>query len=315
MVGAARAGQGARAWELRQRLPARVAHATSFTYTGLDGRKVPVLVGDGVLDGFVEAATAEHDRILGVSGRPTASTSLGTYQSNTVARMLDGDDGTWFWSDGAPAEGDHVTVDLGQSTDIGEITLAMGKPGSTDDYLHAGVLEYSADGTSWEKLTDFSGRADVTATPPAGTKARYVRARATAGQTSWVVVREFHVTTAHATVSGNPPAATGSALDSAADGDPGTVYRAARAPEAGESLEIGLGAARAVGSVTVLRPAGAEGVADIQLRSADGGWLTAGRLGGPYTRIDTHGRTADAVRLVWRAGSPAPQIAEVVVGK
>lgn len=315
MVEAARAGKGAQSWELRQQLPAQVEKAKSFVYTGLDGRKVPVLVGDGVLDAFIGAATAEDDRILGVSGRPTASTNLGTYQSNPVSRILDGDDSTYFWSDGAPAVDDQLTVDLGESRDIGDITLAMGKPGSTEDYLHAGVLEYSADGKSWQQLTAFSEKADVTATPPAGTKARYVRARATADQTSWVVVREFHVTTTQGTVTGNPPAATGSALGSAADGDPGTVYRAARAPEAGESVETGLGAARTVGSVTVLRPAGSKGAADIQLRSADGGWRTVGKLGGPYTRIDTHGRTADAVRLAWRGGAAAPQIAEVVVGK
>ncbi|MFD4777882.1 beta-N-acetylglucosaminidase domain-containing protein, partial [Streptomyces sp. NPDC058427] len=314
MVEAARAGKGARAWELRQQLPAQVEKAKSFVYTGLDGGKVPVHVGDGVLDAFIGAATAEHDRTLGVSGRPTASTNLGTYQTNDVSRVLDGDDSTYFWSDGAPAVDDQLTVDLGGSRGIGDIALAMGKPGSTDDYLHAGVLEYSADGRSWERLADFSGQADVTAAPPAGTKARYVRARATADQTSWVVVREFHVTTTQATVTGNPPAATGSALASAADGDPGTVYRAARAPGTGESLEIGLGAARAAGTVTVLQPAGSGSAADIQLRNGDGGWRTVGKLAGPYTRIDTRGGTADAVRLAWRKGAPAPQIAEVVVG-
>lgn len=315
MVEAARAGKGAQAWELRQQLPAQVEKATSFVYTGLDGRKVPVLVGDGELDGFIEAATAEHDRILGVSGRPTASTNLGTYQSNSVARMLDGDDSTYFWSDGAAAADDQLTVDLGGSRDIGDITLAMGKPGSADDYLHAGVLEYSADGKSWKQLTAFSGKPDVTATAPAGTKARYVRARATAAQGSWVIVREFHVATTDGAVTGNPPATAASALRSAADGDPGTVYRAARAPEVGESLVVALGTARAVGSVTVLQPAGAGESADIQLRDADGGWRTVGRLNGPYTALHTAGRTADAVRLAWRQGSAAPQVAEVVVGK
>ncbi|TXS04180.1 beta-N-acetylhexosaminidase [Streptomyces sp. col6] len=315
MVEAARAGKGAQAWKLRQQLPAQVERAASFTYTGLDGRKVPVLVGDGQLDGFVDAATAEYDRLLGVSGRPTASTSLGTYQSNTVARVLDGDDSTYFWSDGAPAAGDQLTVDLGESRAIGDVTLAMAKPGSTDDYLHEGVLEYSADGSSWQKLADFSGRPDVTATPPAGTKARYVRARATAGQNSWVVVREFQVTTTDGAVTGNPPAATGSSLRAAADGDPGTVYRAARAAGNGESLEVDLIAERPVGSVTVLRPEGSEGTADVQLRTADGTWRTVGRLRGAYTAIDTAGRTADAVRLAWRAGEAAPQVAEVVVGR
>ncbi|MFH8476052.1 beta-N-acetylglucosaminidase domain-containing protein [Streptomyces sp. NPDC018000] len=313
MVEAARAGKGAQAWELRQQLPAQVTAAKSFTYTGLDGRKVPVAVGDGVLDRFIDAANAEHDRILGVSGRPTASTSLGTYQSNTLARMLDGDDSTYFWSDGSPAAGDQITVDLGRARDIGDITLAMAKPGSTDDYLHEGVLEYSADGQSWQQLTAFSGKPDVTATVPAGTKARYVRARATADQENWLVVREFGVATEDGAVTGGPPAATGSSLRAASDADPGTVYRAARAPEAGEALEVGLVAARAVRSVTVLQPAGVAGRADIQLRGTDGTWQTVGALVGPYTEVPTAGRTADAVRLVWSAGSAAPQIAEVVV--
>lgn len=315
MVEAARDGNGAEAWTLRQELPGQVARAKSFTYTGLGGGKVPVLVGDGKLDGFIDAATAEHDRVLGVSGGPVATTNLGTYSTNSVARILDGDDSTYFWSDGAPAAGDQITVDLGESRDIGDITLAMGKPGSADDYIHAGVLEYSADGTTWQQLTAFSGKPDVTATPPAGTKARYVRARATAGQNSWVVVREFRVATTDGAVTGNPPAATGSALRSAVDGDPGTVYRGARAPEAGESLDVGLVSARAVTSVTVLQPAGSAAAADVQLRDTDGTWRTVGALDGAYTRIDTAGRTADAVRLAWRAGSEAPQIAEVVVGE
>lgn len=257
-----------------------------------------------MLDGFIDKATAEHDRIIGVSGRPTASTSLGTYQTNTVARMIDGDDSTYFWSSGAPAAGDQVTVDLGRVREIGGISLPMAKPGSTDDYLHDGVLEYSAEGQTWQQLTAFSGKPDVTATAPAGTKARYVRARATAGQTNCAV-------------TGGPSAAAGSALRSAADGDLGTVYRAARAPEAGEALELGLGSARSVGSVTVLQPAGSNALADIQLRGTDGTWRTVGALDGPYTRVTPADRTADAVRLAWRAwraGSAAPQIAELVVG-
>ncbi|MFD5189457.1 beta-N-acetylglucosaminidase domain-containing protein [Streptomyces sp. NPDC058357] len=313
MVQAARAGKGAQAWELRQRLPAQVTAAKAFTYTGLDGRKVPVLVGDGVLDRFIDAADAEHDRILGVSGRPSVSTDLGTYQSNAAARMLDGDDSTYFWSDGAPATGDGITVDLGRVRDIGTVTLAMGKPGSTEDYLHQGVLEFSADGQSWQQLTAFSGKPDVTATAPAGTRARYIRARATAGQDNWLVVREFSVPTDDGEVTGGPPAATGSALRAAFDGDPGTVYRASRAPEAGETLELGIGAARAVPSVTVLQPSGSKGRADIQLRGTDGTWRTIGTLDGPYTRVGAAGRTADAVRLAWHTGSAAPQIADVVV--
>ncbi|MCN9244872.1 beta-N-acetylglucosaminidase domain-containing protein [Streptomyces sp. RY43-2] len=313
MVEAARAGKGAQAWELRQQVPAQVTAAKSFTYTGLDGRAVPVVVVDGVLDRFIDAANAEYDRILGISGRPTASATLGTWQSNAPARMLDGDDSTYFWSDRSPAAGDGVTVDLGRTRELGDITLAMAKPTSPDDYLHEGVLEYSVDGQTWQQLAAFAGKPDVTATVPAGTSARYVRARATADQENWLVVREFDVTTKDGAVTGGPPAATGFSLRAAADADPNTVYRAARAPEAGDALQTGIEHTGPVRSVTVLRPTGTTGRGDIQLRGTDGTWRTIGTLDGAYTKVSAGGRSADAVRLLWGTGTAAPQVAEVVV--
>ncbi|MDG4862102.1 beta-N-acetylglucosaminidase domain-containing protein, partial [Streptomyces sp. T-3] len=212
MVGAARDGDGAAAWQLRRELPELVKKAGSFTTTKPGGGTVPVLLGDGVLDVFVDDAIAEHDRLLGVAGRPKATSTLGTYQDNPPSRMTDGDDTTYYWSNGAPKAGTSVALDLRKSRELGEVRLAMGKPGSTNDYLHAGVLEYSEDGTEWKALTSFSGKAEVTFTPPAGTQARYVRARATAGQDYWLVVREFSVAGAGVEVSGGPPAEAGSAL-------------------------------------------------------------------------------------------------------
>ncbi|GAA1502569.1 hypothetical protein GCM10009730_01160 [Streptomyces albidochromogenes] len=313
LVGLARDGEGAAAWDQRQRLPALVAAAKSFTYTDLEGRKIPVVVGEGVLDTFTEDAAAEHDRLLGVTGAVKGLTNLPTYQGNTVARMLDGDDSTFFWSNRATATGDHVTVDLRKEREIGAITLAMGKPGSVNDYMRQGVLEYSTDGSSWEQLATFSSKAVVTATAPAGTEARYVRARATAGQTNWLVVREFAVETKDASVTGGPPPAAGSGLRAAADGDVTSVYRAARAPEPDEALQVDLGGAREVLSVTVLRPKGSTAHADVQVRAADGDWRTVGELAGAYRQFTVGGDAVSAVRLLWSEGGSAPQIAEVVV--
>ncbi|MBT2509354.1 beta-N-acetylglucosaminidase domain-containing protein [Streptomyces sp. ISL-98] len=313
LVGEARDGEGADAWKLRQRLPGLVATAKSFTYTDLDGRRIPVVVGDGVLDKFIEDAAAEHDRLLGVTGSVKGLTSLGTYQGNVISRMLDGDDSTYFWSSRAVRAGDHVTVDLRKEREIGEISLAMAKPGSVNDYLRQGVLEYSSDGTSWEQLGAFSGTPTVDATAPAGTKARYVRARATAGQTNWLVVREFSVETLDAAVSGGPPAATGSSLRAAADGDVGTAYRAARASEPGEALQVALGGVRAVKSVTVLQPEGGAARAAVQVRGEDGAWRTVGQLRRAYGEFRVGGAPVSDVRLLWAAGTGAPVIAEVVV--
>ncbi|MEU6737357.1 beta-N-acetylglucosaminidase domain-containing protein [Streptomyces physcomitrii] len=312
MLTAARSGETARAWKLRQKLPRLLAHASSFTVDVLDGRKVRALVAEGVADTFADEATAAFDRLLGVPGRPKAGSDLGTYQSNAPARMTDGDDLTYYWSDGAPGPGDAVTLDLRSVRELGTVTLAMGTPGSPEDYLHKGVLEYSADGKDWKELETFTGREEVTVTAPEGTEARYLRARASAAQENWLAVREFGISGRVAEVTGGPAAAEGSSLASAADGDPGTLYRAARAPEADESLTVTLESARELTSLTVLQPEGHAVAATVEVHGEEG-WRPVGEVARPFDRLDVKGG-ADAVRLRWRAGGAAPQIAEVIPG-
>ncbi|WP_344296537.1 discoidin domain-containing protein, partial [Streptomyces synnematoformans] len=312
----ARDGDGARAWRLRQRLPELVARAKAHVYTGLGGREVPVVVGEGVLDAFVADAAAAHDRSLGLPARPKGATNLGTYGGNTVDRMTDGDDSTFFWSDGSPGAGAWVSVDLHGEREIGTVSLAMAKPGSPDDYLHRGVLEYSADGETWTELAAFSGTPDVEATAPEGTKARYVRARATAGQGNWLVVREFTVSGGGSTaVTGGPPAAEGSSLAAAADGDTASAYRAARAAEAVEALDVRFAEPRAGRSLVVLRPQSAPAAgARMQVRNEpDGPWRTAGRPAGAYTELPVPGGAVAEVRLRWSHGGAVPQIRDVGV--
>ncbi|MFD3423984.1 beta-N-acetylglucosaminidase domain-containing protein [Streptomyces decoyicus] len=314
LIEATRAGDGAKAWQLRQRIPELVKDAKSFVYVDMSGKKVPVLVADGVLDTFVEDAVAAHDEALGVVGRPKGATDLSVYQDNAVSRMTDGDDATYFWSGAGPKAGSFVALDLHTERPLGAVRLAMGKSGSPDDYLRRGVLEYSSDNKNWRQLAAFDGKAEVRAEPPAGAKARYVRARATQAQDNWLVVREFTVAGADAvTVAGGPPAKAGSALRAAADGDPATVYRAGRAAQSGEALECTPDASRAARSVVVLRPEGAPaGAAEVEVRTG-GAWRTLGTLSGAYTRLAAGGGAVEAVRLVWRDGAASPEVNEVIL--
>ncbi|MFE6887744.1 beta-N-acetylglucosaminidase domain-containing protein [Streptomyces sp. NPDC057694] len=311
-----RAGHTAAAWTLRQRLPALIAQAKSYRYTDLNGNKIPVIVGEGVLDPFFAKVRDASNQRLGLPPQPTATTGLPVYNGNTPDRMTDGDDSTYFWSSRSPEAGESVGLDLGGQQPLGSVTVAMGKSGSTDDYLHQGVLEYSSDGTTWHALgTEFDGKATWTADAPSGTTARYVRARATADQSNWLVVREFTVARPdRPTVGGSPAPADGSSLAAAADGVPETAYRAASAPAQGDALTVTYAAPRAVSSVTVLRPDDATGSkARVQLR-VDGAWQTLGRLDGAVTtRPAPAGTSADAVRLVWDDGSAAPVVSEVIV--
>jgi hexosaminidase len=134
-------------------------------------------------------------REFAVSVRPAATptTSLPAYQSYLPANLVDGDVTSWFWSDGAPAVGGYVGVDLGAVRPLGAVDLLMANDASENDYLHSGVLEYSTNGSSWTPLLAFGGQNEVTASPPAGATARYVRARSTASQTYWLVADEFLV--------------------------------------------------------------------------------------------------------------------------
>jgi hyaluronoglucosaminidase len=305
MLLAQRAGKGAVAWSERQAFDAARAQADA----------IGNIVAPGVMPPFIARATSASDRWLGATGGGTRATAtMGQWQDNAPARMVDGDLSTFYWSDRAANPGDHVDVDLGSVQQISAIDLSMGKPTSLDDYLHHGVVEFSADGSTWTPVGSYADQAEIHATVPAGTKARYVRMRATAAQGSWVVVREFHVTADGGTVTtatGAPPAAGGSSLAKAVDGDAGSAYIADRAPQPGEALQVTFSRTRPLDKVAILQ-SGAPAAATVQVRAADGAWTTVGRLSGGYTEVDTHGVKTDAVRLAWAAGSPPPQINEVV---
>ncbi|MEW1656118.1 beta-N-acetylglucosaminidase domain-containing protein [Streptomyces sp. NPDC093707] len=60
LVRATRAGDAATARQLRARIPGLVQKATSYVYVDMKGKRIPVVVGDGVLDSFVARALAER---------------------------------------------------------------------------------------------------------------------------------------------------------------------------------------------------------------------------------------------------------------
>ncbi|WP_369204360.1 beta-N-acetylglucosaminidase domain-containing protein [Streptomyces sp. PU-14G] len=191
MLTAARDGDGERARQLRRDLPRLVRRAESHRYVDIDGERIPAVVGEGVLDSFVDDAVAAHDVLLGRTPRPKASTDMGTHQQHTPLRMTDADDATWYWNKTPMERGSYVRIDLRDTRPLGRVRLAMGAPGAEDDIIERGVLEYSADGAHWTRFASFHDTQEVTARPPEGTRARYVRARAVADQDALVAVRAF----------------------------------------------------------------------------------------------------------------------------
>ncbi|MEU7227665.1 beta-N-acetylglucosaminidase domain-containing protein [Streptomyces chrestomyceticus] len=81
MVQASRAGDDATAQRLRTRLTAQVTAAKSYVYVDMNGKRVPVLVANGVIDTFVADAIAEHD-----DGKRVAAPRQGRTQDGAPLR-------------------------------------------------------------------------------------------------------------------------------------------------------------------------------------------------------------------------------------
>ncbi|MGP3923011.1 beta-N-acetylglucosaminidase domain-containing protein [Streptomyces sp. 8N616] len=317
MLAAQREGDGAEAWASRQALPGLVEKAKSFTWTGLDpNRKVMVEI-DRPLEDFVQDALAESDRWLGIS-EVSPTTNLPPLDGRFPAtNMIDGDPETYFWGAAGAQPGHHVGVDLGRVKPVTGVEVRMAKSDSPDDYIHTGVVEYSADGTTWSKGPAFSGDPTVKVDLPSGSTARYVRLRATQAQNNWVVVREFTIHRGDAaTVSGSPGPATGGAFARAADENLGTAYEAAGAPAQGDALTAELPSGRPLRTLLVLQPGSTTAGAEVQLRTGTGSaarWTGIGRLSGRgYSELSARDLAATAVRLVWAKGSPAPRVTEII---
>ncbi|MFJ5216145.1 beta-N-acetylglucosaminidase domain-containing protein [Streptomyces sp. NPDC088354] len=295
-----RGGDGTGAWKDRlalERAQRRIAQSQ-------------VTVGDGVLDPFLAKALATADAWTGMRVEDgTATATLGSARATEPSLMTDGKDSTAWASDAPPRRGDTFGVDLGSAREIREVRIVMGsaQPGpEQDDYLNQAVLEYSSgDDAGWRPVTDVAGERTVTATLPEGTRARYVRLRATAAQENAVTVREFTVTTGdrhEPAVSAGDPAA-----GAAADGDATTAYRV---PADGLTLEYGR--ARPLEALTVLT--GPEGGADgaVEARVPGQGWRRLGALGGGWTELAANGLRVDAVRITPAPGTRAPVVHEIV---
>ncbi|MEV6286300.1 beta-N-acetylglucosaminidase domain-containing protein [Kribbella sp. NPDC051770] len=311
-------GDGATAWLKRQQVDKLTGQAKAIRDVREPHSGTYPRIGEGVVDTFLARVGRLHDEWMGLTPRRTATASVPTYAENVPARMVDDDESTFYWSNGAPAADDEIRVDLGAVREIGAIGVLMGKSGSPDDFIQSGALEWSADGETWTELTRAT-TAEVRATAPAGTKARYVRYRAVAANASnWLVVREFSVQVTDGselvlTAGGTPAPADGSSLARAVDGDVSTAYAAAAVPGEGDALTVTASAPAVVDRVTVLQRAGVVAAGRVDVHTA-AGWREIGVVRSAYTALRVSG-SVDAVRVRWTAGATAPQVAEVILRK
>ncbi|MDN5727245.1 MAG: discoidin domain-containing protein, partial [Propionibacteriales bacterium] len=271
-------------------------------------------VGDGVFGQLVNEALARTEAKLGLTDRgpkATASTTMGTHKTFGIDRAVDGDDGTYFWSSGAPKVGDEVRIDYGSPISVGRVTLRQGQADDTSgDMISNGVLESSTDGTTWTEIGQVEGRTLVEITLDEPVAARYLRVRATAVNkpSTWVQVREFSASVLPSGVTSTIPATAGTSPGSVADRSLDTRFTASRVAGDDDRLTWEF-EARSVDQLTLVGDVSGT----VQVRRGDR-WVDVGTVDDRFaSRVEVGGDAVDAVRVIFAEGS-TPDIAEVIPG-
>ena len=181
------------AWEILPSLRVRIyrddgSHWTfNLDLTSMCARSVPN--ESQIQDDKAFAADSRHKT---KDGSMVQTSLTSTMWEHYPEFAFDGRADTFFWANRGLKVDDHVTLLLKKALEAETpVEVVTGGPASFNrDRLEVGVLEASADGTTWTKLADFvEGVASANA--PAGT--RQLRVRATAPQGFYLIIHEISV--------------------------------------------------------------------------------------------------------------------------
>lgn len=90
--------------------------------------------------------------------------------------------------------GDYVGVKLSKPIVLGEINIVQGRNDADEDYFKHADLQYSVDGTKWEKIQSFENSRKISIdVSEQNITAQYVRLVNTQEQGNWIAFREFDV--------------------------------------------------------------------------------------------------------------------------
>jgi len=105
-------------------------------------------------------------------------------------KAADGNSDSYFRSSRNLIAGDTLSLVLNPEQSVKQISVTTGSPDFSQEVLHNGVLETSADGKTFKKIGQFKdGLAQISWDTPE--KINVVRLRATADQSHPLVVREI----------------------------------------------------------------------------------------------------------------------------
>lgn len=121
--------------------------------------------------------------------------SFGNSRTTLSKLMFDNDTASYYTSGISQKPGDWLGVDLRSVRDVAEVSILQGRNSVDDvDYFDHAILEYSADGKTWEPLTEELEKQYVINWTGEPVKARYVRLkRLESDRKNYASVRSFEI--------------------------------------------------------------------------------------------------------------------------
>ncbi len=219
------------------------------------------LVSTYVLTPFFNTLGTRMNILLGMGSEITFApatpiTDCNHYEDYEAKYMTDGDDSTYFWTAGTLSQASnngvgYFGVDLGKVITVKNIYVATGVGGS--DALYKGAFEYSTDKKTWKPIEQGTYKDEIFL-ENLNVEARYIRMKQTdKSNTSWTKVRTFEVNTTREVISTDTPAILAAVTTNlptyqsytpalACDGIDGTFFWSSRGGEAGDYIQLDLGA-------------------------------------------------------------------------
>ena len=251
----------------------------------------------------------------------------GFYENHSEKYMFDGDYTTYTCIKRNQQNGDAYTLTLKEPTVIHDVRICMGT--TNDDYMTAGRVQISEDGTTWRTLNimgsstnnynlankknvKYSDEMTYCDFDAKGQTALYVRLYVSTANTSkWLRLYEIDVNALHyaESMQGRAVDATGMTIATLTDAKGATFYQPASMTKAGE-VTYHLRSLNQAKSVSVYRGGNAETDARVSVSLNGESWEDVGSLAGYVTHIDLSSRPfAVAVKISWT--SKAPLIYEI----
>lgn len=200
--------------------------------------EIPQKIGGGV----PEKLLAKYSSVAFSKELPfyRACSSLSPFQQNTLDKMLDKKEDTFFWSNRPVEKDDFMQVELGKTRNIDKVTIHMGSNDRPTDWIHKGLLQYTEDGKNWKTLIPID-KPDIS-WKGAPLSMQAVRILAIDSQAEWTIIKEFDVhSSGQPIISSNINAASGSELESIVDNCLESEFTTVQPPKKGGWIQLDFG--------------------------------------------------------------------------